>query len=107
MWVPLAQPAPDDARALKRGRIPQGEDIFFTLALAILGRSIAPVHVAMQFSSEELYYPTPLAIHKPWVFTTPGQLEHLLGSSEFCKQLTLAGCGMDAYTRNHTQNVGR
>ena len=68
MWLPTAslQEYPANHPRNGKGRVPRGEDIFFTLALSKLRMAVAPLDVAMRFSVEEFYYATPLAIHKPW-----------------------------------------
>jgi hypothetical protein len=41
------------------------EDVWFSKFLPLVNASIAPEHIAKTFSVETIFYPTPLAVHKP------------------------------------------
>ncbi len=43
--------------------------------------------VSMQFSVESIFYPTPLAVHKPWLFLDPQQWRKLLQYAPIVKEL--------------------
>jgi hypothetical protein len=41
------------------------EDVWFSKFLHLVNANIAPEHIARKFSVETVFYPTPLAVHKP------------------------------------------
>lgn len=43
--------------------------------------------LSMQFSVESVFYPTPLAVHKPWLFLGPKQWKALLQYAPIVKEL--------------------
>lgn len=65
-----------DMCARGKPRVIPSEDSYFSLHLHLHKDEykIPSVDVAKQFSVETLYYPTPLGIHKPWLYLTRSEL---------------------------------
>jgi hypothetical protein len=55
-------------RSAAREKIPDfPEDLYFSAHVAEVGGRLPPLEVAATFSVETVFYPTPIAVHKPWL----------------------------------------
>jgi hypothetical protein len=69
------------------------EDVWFSRFLHLVNANIAPIDIAMTFSVETIFYPTPMAVHKP-IYLTSKELKALC---ESCPELRIIPpflCGM-------------
>jgi len=57
-------------------RVIPSEDSFFSIQLNLHkdDYNLPDVETAMQFSVESMYYPTPLGIHKPWLYMSKAEM---------------------------------
>jgi hypothetical protein len=68
-------------RAAARENFPAlSEDVYFSSRVAEVGGRLPPLEVAATFSVETVFYPTPLAVHKPWLHLPPANISALVSS---------------------------
>ena len=75
-----------DRRATAQENFPAlSEDVYFSSHVAEVGGRLPPLEVAATFSVETVFYPTPLAVHKPWLYLPPANVTALVAN---CAVLT-------------------
>ena len=68
-------------RAAARENFPAlAEDVYFSSHVADVGGRLPPLDVAATFSVETVFFPSPLAVHKPWLHLPPANLSALVSS---------------------------